>query len=537
MPMYLNTKTCSYFVGLLMFIPLISFGQSEKSSTRSKISAEMRSSMTGELLKQWYPASIDTVDGGFLSSFSYDFKPAGNQDKMIVTQARHVWSNARAAELFPKISYYKKGAEHGYQFLRDVMWDKQYGGFYTYTNKKGNPRKGGFAPKEAYGNSFALYALAAYYRATGDTGALKLAIREFRWLEKHSHDPVYKGYFQHMERDGTPIKRTADVSSRAETGYKDQNTSIHLLESLTELYTVWPDSLLKARLQEMLYLIRDKIVSPRGNLVLFFRPDWTPVSYRDSSESVILGHRDLDHVSFGHDVETAYLMLEASHTIGLKNDRKTERIAKKMVDHALKNGWDNKIGGFYDEGYYFKDKQGITIIADTKNWWAQAEGLNSLLMMADKYPHGNLRYEAKFEQLWQYVKTYLIDHEHGDWYQGGLDKQPQYKTALKGQIWKGTYHVFRALMNCTNRLNPDHIAPAVPQAIKKSKTGLQWSASHDNRKMLGYNVYRNDRRIGFTPLTHWGSVEQFSLDKGIYTIRAIDQQENESAASVEVRVE
>jgi len=76
-------------------------------------------------------------------------------------------------------------------------------------------------------------------------------------------------------------------------------------------------------------------------------------------------------------------------------------------------------------------------------------------MMADKYPHDPWQYEKKFEQQWQYVQTYLIDHEHGDWYQGGLDKQPDYKTDLKGQIWKGTYHVLRALINCTNRLKPN----------------------------------------------------------------------------------
>jgi len=248
---------------------------------------------------------------------------------------------------------YKKGEEAGFRFLRDKMWDKQYGGFYTYTDRQGNPKPGGFAPKEAYGNSFGLYALAAYYESTRDTSALNLAITEFHWLEKHSHDPVYKGYFQHMERDGTPIKRTADVPSTAELGYKDQNTSIHLLESFTELYKVWPDNLLKLRLQELLHLVRDVITDKRGDLILFFQPDWTPVSYRDSGEAVILKHRNLDHVSFGHNVETAYLMLEASHILGIKHDALTNRIAKKMVDDALKNGWDNKVGGFYDEGYYF----------------------------------------------------------------------------------------------------------------------------------------------------------------------------------------
>lgn len=518
------------FAGFWQF----SFAQSP-ANTRLKIAAEMKTSMVDNLLKPWYPRSIDTANGGFISAFTYDFKPAPNQDKMIVTQARHVWSTSKAAELFPEVPYYKSGAKQGFAFLQHVLWDKTYGGFYTFTDKAGNPKKGSFAPKEAYGNSFAIYALAAYYQASGDTSALNLAIKGFYWLEKHSHDPVYKGYFQHMERDGTPIKRTANTPSNAELGYKDQNTSIHLLESFTELYQVWPDSLLKERLQEMLLLTRDKITNEKGDLILFFQPDWTPVSYRDSSEAVILKHRGLDHVSFGHDVETAYLMLEASHVLGWENDTTTLRIGKKMLDHALAEGWDNKVGGFYDEGYYFKDKPGITIIADTKNWWAQAEGMNTLLLMADYYPNDPHQYFEQFKKLWNYTQTYLIDQEHGDWYQGGLDKQPEYKTALKGQIWKGTYHNFRALMNCTARLNPDKTAPTVPQNLKvqneSNQTVLSWSKSTDNKTMLGYNVYQNQKRVGFTPNASFIIQKSVSPGNGKFTVKAVDFEGNESGFS------
>jgi len=526
--------TCQIFLISFLFIHSASAQLSkDDQAVRMKIYREMEKSMVDELLKPWYPASFDTLNTGFLSTFNYDFKPIGNQDKMVVTQARHTWSNAKASELFPQVAYYKTGANLGFQFLRDKMWDKQYGGFFTYTDRQGNPKSGRFAPKEAYGNSFALYGLAAYYQSTGDTSALNLAIKEFHWLEKHSHDTVYQGYYQHMERDGTPIKRTGDVPSTAEIGYKDQNTSIHLLESFTELYTVWPDSLLKVRLIEMLHLVRDVITDKNGDLTLFFQPDWTPVSYHDSTHAVILKHRGLDHVSYGHNIETAYLMLETSHIIGIEHDTLTERIAKKMTDDALANGYDHKVGGFYDEGYYFKDKPGVTVIANTKNWWAQAEGLNTLLMMADKYADDPMHYEEKFKQQWNYVQTYLIDHEHGDWYQAGLDKEPGQKMALKGQIWKGTYHNFRALINCTNQLNPDKIPPTVPANVFLDKDAgllLKWDPSTDNRGVLGYNIYIGNKRIAFTPLTNWSFPSGYA-GHGTLTIRSVDLQGNESGDS------
>jgi mannobiose 2-epimerase len=331
------------------------------------------------------------------------------------------------------------------------MWDKINGGFYSLTERDGRV-KNQDSTKTAYGNAFGIYALAAYYGSSGDTGALNLAKQAFLWLEKGSYDPIHKGYFQHLNKNGKPLKREASIPSTSDLGYKDQNSSIHLLEAFTELYSVWPDPLVRTRLEEMLILIRDKITTPKGYLILFLQADWTPVSFSNSDESTILKHRNLDHVSFGHDVETAFLMLEASHVLGLKNDAKTLHVAKKMVDHALQKGWDMDKGGFYDEGYYFKNKVDITIIKDTKNWWAQAEGLNTLLLFADIFPKDKIQYFQKFKQLWTYAKTYLIDQNHGDWYEGGLDKEPKHKTGLKGHIWKGNYHQYRSLSNCILQL-------------------------------------------------------------------------------------
>ena len=197
---------------------------------------------------------------------------------MIVTQARHIWSIMRKLRSIVKIHRISAMSRHGFYFLRDKMWDSVYGGFYNLVAREGAVKS---TIKEAYGNAFAIYGLAAYYECSKDTAALSLAQAAFAWLEKHSHDPVYKGYFQHLQRDGTPVKRTVDMESTAETGYKDQNSSIHLLEAFTELYYVWPSPLVRERLQEMLLLIRDKIVTPKGNLQLFFTADWSPVSFRD----------------------------------------------------------------------------------------------------------------------------------------------------------------------------------------------------------------------------------------------------------------
>jgi len=444
------------YIKVLSILIILAFQSHAQSQQRDKLASSMEHSMISEVLDKWYPQCIDHEYGGFITTYSYDFKAIGPQPKMIVTQARHTWVNAKAARLYPDKTYYLEGAKHGFTFLRDVMWDKKRGGFYTLVDRTGNVSQQYEKGKNAYGNAFAIYALAAYYEISHDTAALNLAQKTFLWLETHSHDQTYGGYYQHLEMDGTPVIRNKATPSMAETGYKDQNSSIHLLEAFTELYTVWPDSLLRVRLQEMLLLIRDKITTPKGYLTLFFTANWVPISYRDSSTTLLKKHHNLDHISFGHDVETAYLMLEASHALGIEHDTVTLTVAKRMIDHALNNGWDKKVGGFYDEGYYFKGNKSISIIKDTKNWWAQAEGMNTLLLMADYFPNDKMHYFEKFETLWHYISVYLIDHEHGGWYAGGLDKEPQLKQAPKGHVWKGTYHHFRAMSNCVTRLRNEH---------------------------------------------------------------------------------
>ncbi|MBN2008590.1 AGE family epimerase/isomerase [candidate division KSB1 bacterium] len=419
---------------------------------------EINKSLTSELLNVWYPTTIDSTYGGFLSDFTYDWRPDGRQNKMIVTQTRHVWTCANAA-LFFKDDRYRSIAEHGFNFLKTKMWDDTYGGFYTYRNQQGLPIEQPFTDgKMAYGNAFAIYALAAYFELTDDSTALSLAKDTFYWLEKHSHDPVEKGYMNDMSRDGTWLSNLPSVPKNPRyrpIHWKDQNSSIHLLEAFSELYRVWPDSLLHERLVEMLTLIRDRIVTEKGYLTLFMEKDWTPVSFAGSSEAERQATFYFDHISFGHDVETAYLMLEACHVLGQHSESKTLTIAKKMVDHALKYGWDKTYGGFFDGGYYPEKSDSVVIVNDAKVWWVQADGLNALLLMSKLFPKEQ-RYRQAFLAQWDYINQQLIDHVFGGWYYEGLDITPNARKAPKASDWKVNYHNTRALMNCIKMLRSEH---------------------------------------------------------------------------------
>ncbi len=417
----------------------------------AQLADSIRLSLQEDLLDAWYPRVIDDEHGGYLSDFTLDWEAFGEQDKFIVTQARHVWTLARAAEFFPeRRDAYLPAAAQGVDFLREKMWDAEHGGFVSLVTREGEVKSAGNSftlGKTAYGNAFALYGLAAYHDVSGDEEALELAQRSFHWIDEHMHDPEHGGYFQFVEQDGEPLP-----DGFGDQPPKDQNSSIHLLEAFTEFYNVWPDPVLRERLEEMLVLVRDTMTDDDGYLRLYFEPDWTPISHRDSSDAFIRENLGLDHVSYGHDVETAYLMLEAAHALGV-DPAPTLAVGKRMVDHALDHGWDDEHGGFVDAGYYFDPDGPPEIVRDSKAWWAQAEALNTMLMMEDLYPDDPRNYGEHFEAMWSYIQDYLIDHEHGGWYVDGLDTEPEARREPKAGIWKGAYHDARALMNVVRALS------------------------------------------------------------------------------------
>lgn len=424
------------------------------------------------LLDKWFPLAVDKENGGYYTDISHDWKIAPVQHKMIVTQARYVWTASKAAIMFGN-EVYADAARHGFDFLRNSMWDPKYGGFYQMRDLRGKvcDYLGFFDEKRTYGNAFGIYGLAALYELTTDKRVLDFAQQAFRWVEEHAHDQEGNGYFQFIGPDGNPFDRSSGYKTKAydnvELGYKDQNSSIHLLEAYTELYGVWHDPLLKERLSALLSLVRDVITTDKGYMNLFFHIDWTPLSFREAPKDVREKNCRLDHVSFGHDYETAFLMMEASYVLGVEEDAATLSTAKKMIDHAIANGWDNERGGFFDAGYYLPGEDKCTIIQPTKNWWAQAEALNILLLMCRIFPE-NRTYPAYFTKQWEYVDQYLLDHEYGDWFEGGLDKEPNFRNGPKGHIWKCNYHTGRAMMNCIKMLAPDDFFPT-NKSFKKGR--------------------------------------------------------------------
>lgn len=427
---------------LLLLLSTIALAQAPSTqptrATYLQLAAQVDHALHTDILNVWFPRAIDNQHGGFHSHFAADWSPLPPDGKFSVFQGRMTWVAAQVVLRDPaQKQQFIPIVRHGVDYLKNTMWDKQYGGFFWGLDDSGSITPEFTDRKHLYGIGFCIYGAAAAYQATHDADALDLARRGLEWTDQHAHDAAHGGYFELLNRDGSVVIPHApngqvETDAIGPVGYKSMNTHIHLLEAFTELYRVWPDPTLRARLEELLAIVRDKIAVEPGAMNLYFTNAWQPIP---------------DHDSYGHDVETAYLMLETDELLHGKASPSTERRAKSLVDHALAYGWDAKNGGFFQDGTTFGKPE------DThKEWWVQAEGLNALLMMHERYGKQNPIYFQRFLEQWHFIRTYTIDAQYrGLWNLTTADGTPI--TTDKGSIWKAAYHDSRAFWNVSDRLH------------------------------------------------------------------------------------
>jgi mannobiose 2-epimerase len=402
--------------------------------TYLRIANEVEANLQKEILEKFFPVTVDEQGGGFYENYSLNWTRAAGSNKSIVYQSRLTWTSAQAARRFPaRADLYLAMTRRGAACLADKLWDKAGGGFYWQIGANGQPISD---TKQMYGHAFGIYALAASYQASKDQATLDLAKKGFQWLEEHSHDRVNKGYFENIGADGKPVARGRDSSAvGADAGQKSMNTSIHILEALTGLYAVWPDPLLKARVQEMLEICRDKVYSEPGYLTQFLTADWQRTSSPDS---------------FGHDVETGFLMVEAADVLG-QDDAGAWTAARHLVDHAMQYGWDKQLGGLYDAGTM--NAQGVVTggLRTEKIWWVEAEHLNALLLLHEHAGKETSQYWDAFIKEWDWISKYQIDHTNGGWWPTvQADGTPA--SRVKADMWTECYHQGRAMLNVSERL-------------------------------------------------------------------------------------
>lgn len=377
------------------------------------------------ILDYWMQHTIDETNGGFYGSVLNDNSVNSNAAKGVVLNARILWTFS-AAYNFQKGQQYLVTADRAMHYIIDHFWDKEYGGVYWSVDAKGNMLEG---RKQIYGLAFCIYGLSEYYAATKDKLALEYAIELFKCVELHSYDSVHKGYFEAFSVEWQSLDDLR-LSIKDANEKKTMNTHLHIIEAYANLYKVWPDEVLKGKIQDLLYFFDQYFIDHQtGHLRLFFDEQWK---------------EKVDVISYGHDIEAAWLLLQCAEII------QHEFWIDKFKNHAITITQAAMRGLDKDGALWYEVEQHSMHLIKEKHWWPQAEAVigffNAFQLSVDE------KYIDLALQSWQFIKDHLRDKNNGEWYWGINEDYSIMEAQDKAGFWKCPYHNARACMETLQRI-------------------------------------------------------------------------------------
>ena len=398
----------------------------------------MKSEVTDELTMRIIPfwkSLLDDEDGGYYGWLSYDLELDRKAGKGCILNSRITWFFANAYTLLKDDGLLKE-AQHAYDFMKDKCIDREYGGIFWSVTHDGKPLD---TTKHTYNQAFAIYALSSYYEAAHDDEALELAYDLYNIIETKCRDE--KGYLEAFTRDFKPASNEK-LSENGVMAGRTMNTLLHVFEAYTELYRVTADEKVKGKLCDILNLFADKMYNPeKKRQEVFFDMDYNTL---------------IDLHSYGHDIETSWLIDRGIEIIGMQEKRhgiadgvyqklydKLTPITKALTKHVYDEAFNgNSLANECERG----------VVNTTRVWWVQAETVLGFLNAYEKNPDADEYRDAALSQ-WEFIQSYQIDRRPGsEWFWAvNEDGTPQEGRPIV-EPWKCPYHNGRMCMEIIKRI-------------------------------------------------------------------------------------
>lgn len=388
---------------------------------------EVKAHLLNDIIPFWKNLRDDEF-GGYYGYMDYDLKVDKKAVKGCILNSRITWFFANAYTLLKDESLLEE-AKHGFAFMKEHCMDKENGGIFWSMKYDGTPED---TTKHTYNQAFSIYALSSYYEATHDEEALAMAKELFHIIETKCTDEI--GYKEAFDKEFHEVENDK-LSENGVIAEKTMNTLLHVFEAYTELYRVAKLPEVKERLEWIMDTFADKVYNPKlHRQEVFF----------DRNMNTIL-----DLHSYGHDIETTWLMDRGVEVLGEKKyEEKMTPITKDLTAEIYKVAFD---------GHSLANECEKGVVNVHRIWWVQAETVIGFLNGWQKDP-SRTEYLDAAKSEWQFIKDHVMDKRQGsEWFWEVDQSGKPYEGRPIVEPWKCPYHNGRMCFEVIRRLEGKEI--------------------------------------------------------------------------------
>lgn len=387
----------------------------------AQLVSEARRELVEHIIPFWKDLR-DDQNGGYIGLVDFDLQRFPDADKGCILNSRILWFFSEAYRALGDGSLLDE-ARHAYEMLVR-MTDEAHGGVYWAMRADGSVAD---ATKHTYNQAFAIYALSAYFRASGDGEALARAKALFDVVEGRCRDE--NGYLESFTADWRP-ESNEKLSENGVMASRTMNTLLHVMEGYTGLYEAKPLPEVRDRLYEILDILEKHIWNPeKRRQEVFFDLDYRTL---------------IDLHSFGHDIETSWL---ADHTLDVLGDEalaaRIRPLLMAMADHT-------HAAALTERGFMNECERGL--VDGKRVWWVQAEALVGFLNAFERT--GEARNRDAVVSQWHFIKNEMIDPREGSEWYAYLTAEGEPMRLPVVDPWKCPYHNGRMAFEILRR-KPD----------------------------------------------------------------------------------
>jgi len=370
-----------------------------------------RDGLLRDVLPFWIDHGVDRDQGGFFTCLDRDGSVI-DTDKSVWAQGRFSWLLGELYNTVDHSDQWLDLAEHGIEFLEKFGFDRSGDGrMFFHLARDGQPVR---KRRYNFSESFAAIAYGEFAQATGSDEFRTKAIKLFESFVTYN---FISGVIPPKCTDLRPMKglavRIVTIASaqelRSSVGYERANDWIdRAIDEIRRLFV---------KLEQRVVM---ESVGPNGE---------------------IFDHFDGRLLNPGHAMEGAWFILDEAKR---RRESDLKELGLTMLDSMWQRGWDSEYGGLF----YFRDLKNLPSQEywhDMKFWWPQNEAIIATLMAYQLT--GDKKYADWHELVHDWTYSHFPDPDFGEWF-GYLHRDGTLSVPLKGNVWKGPFHIPRMQLVC-----------------------------------------------------------------------------------------